>query len=292
MAELEAQAKSGTSPADTSSNNGQSSDQDSASPPNMGGVPITQPAPSLGALDMDMPLGADPFGPPFEELPTTFDDVSFMDPSLSWVEDIPVEKPGCSHPLAMAMRSMTDASSTVALTSMIGSRTTAVADPFSVVQNPEVPMMKLMTISFHIAGLLGCMDTLWDDKFTWTVDPHMCANLPAAFQPTQAQLSIPHHPLFDLIPFPSTRSKLICVFAMPSEMRPPNAKGDMAIMGVVHDLEHDTEGLRASGGDGFREEDWEVGEAFAKHWWWALDRETIRRSNEMRLQRGARRLLE
>ena len=50
------------------------------------------------------------------------------------------------------------------------------------------------------------------------------AGLPANLHPVSAQLTIPHHPLLDVLPWPSVREKLICMLSMPSVLRPPVAR--------------------------------------------------------------------
>lgn len=108
-------------------------------------------------------------------------------------------------------------------------------------------------------------------------------------QPTTAQLSIPHHPLFDILPWPELRTKLICVFALPEQQRPENARGSMALLQVAYDIEDVTDGFRVNG-EGMEREDWEVGEAFFKNWWWALDRHIVETSNAWRQRRGQNQL--
>lgn len=156
----------------------------------------------------------------------------------------------------------------------------------------DMPALKVLNMTVTVANMLGWTDSFWDLSFRWTLDPLSTINLPAAFQPTDAQMSIPHHPLFDLIPLPTLRTKLICVFSLPASVRPPNARDDQAMMRVVDDMEDVGEGFRIVNNDGMYEKDWEIGDAFARNWWWVLDRDIIRRTNELRLSRGAGRLLE
>ncbi|EER41792.1 conserved hypothetical protein [Histoplasma capsulatum H143] len=62
--------------------------------------------------------------------------------------------------------------------------------------------------------------------------------------PTATQRLIPHHPIFDLFPWPTTRDKLIQVFSMPAHLRPSSASHPMAMMNLVYDIEDPSEGMR------------------------------------------------
>lgn len=58
-------------------------------------------------------------------------------------------------------------------------------------------------------------------------------------------------------------------------------------MEVAFDIEDDKDGFRING-EGLNGDDWEVGEAFFKNWWWCLDRTIIETSNTWRRKRGQR----
>lgn len=49
--------------------------------------------------------------------------------------------------------------------------------------------------------------------------------LPHVWRPTLSQSSIPHHPVIDLLPWPSVRDRLIMLMSLPDEARPPAATG-------------------------------------------------------------------
>ncbi|QSS66131.1 hypothetical protein I7I51_06984 [Histoplasma capsulatum] len=110
--------------------------------------------------------------------------------------------------------------------------------------------------------------------------------LPTHLQPTATQRLIPHHPIFDLFPWPTTRDKLIQVFSMPAHLRPSSASHPMAMMNLVYDIEDPSEGMRVSGRDPFELDVWEVGQIVFERWWWAFETRVIELSNRWRRSRG------
>jgi hypothetical protein len=158
----------------------------------------------------------------------------------------------------------------------------------------DIPVLNVMKAGSDIASLLGCQDTIWDITSRRTLsqqDPLSEIPLPPNFEPTAAQRMIPHHPLFDILPWPSVRTKLITIFSLPMQARPMIARDPMALMQLVYDLDDSAEGLRTTGSDWRDEMNWEVGQKVFENWWFVLDRDIIRRSNALRERRGARRLL-
>ena len=152
----------------------------------------------------------------------------------------------------------------------------------------EVPALQVMRASLHIAETLGCTDSIWDLNATRLLNPSdpCVSGLPPNMWPTKAQTSIPHHPLFDILPWPSVRERLIYVFKLPPSQRPPAARDPNAVANIVYDIDDPTAGFRVVGGVEFDPDNWEVGQAFFKNWWWALDRAIVARSNSMRAARG------
>jgi Domain of unknown function (DUF3425) len=157
----------------------------------------------------------------------------------------------------------------------------------------DIPVLNVMKAGYNIASLLNCQDTIWDITSRRTLTPSFLSEiqLPPNFEPTTAQRIIPHHPLFDILPWPSVRTKLITVFSMPALARPIIARDPMALMQLVYDLDDSAEGLRITGFDWRDEANWEVGQKVFENWWFVLDRDIIRRSNTLRERRGATRLL-
>jgi hypothetical protein len=82
---------------------------------------------------------------------------------------------------------------------------------------------------------------------------------------------------------------LICVFSLPEQLRPENARGSTALVQVAYDIEDEKDGFRVNG-EGMEKDNWEVGQAFLKNWWWALDRSILETSNAWRQRRGESRL--
>ncbi|KAJ5689008.1 hypothetical protein N7462_003400 [Penicillium macrosclerotiorum] len=116
-------------------------------------------------------------------------------------------------------------------------------------------------------------------------------DIPYHLRPTPIQRRIPHHPIIDLLPWPSTRDKLIQVFHLPVNFRPENARDPMGILRLVYDLEDDGgEGMRIFGQDPFEENIWEIGQLVFERWWWAFEFGVIDRCNRARDSRGERRL--
>jgi hypothetical protein len=100
-------------------------------------------------------------------------------------------------------------------------------------------------------------------------------SLPKNLQPTRTQCLLPHHPLLDVLPWPSVRDKLIMYFAQPEGLRP----ADLGMEQLVGDLEDEAEGVvvRAGQTEPWDVESWEVGKALEKRWWFVLDSKVKRR---------------
>ena len=111
--------------------------------------------------------------------------------------------------------------------------------------------------------------------------------LPTAWRPTASQMTIPHHPICDLLPWPSARDRILMFLALPDDARPPNARGPMALVNFVYDLEDGSEGVRIYGADPCNPEGWEVGQVLFERWWFLFDRDIITNSNRWREARGA-----
>ncbi|EFR00109.1 hypothetical protein MGYG_03115 [Nannizzia gypsea CBS 118893] len=117
------------------------------------------------------------------------------------------------------------------------------------------------------------------------------ADIPRNFHPTPTQRLVPHHAILDLLPWPSARDKLIHVFSLPVQLRPPAAADPMGLMGLVCDIEDAGEGMRVSGPDPFSPEMWEVGQLVFQRWWWAFEGSIVESSNRLRSKRGEQGLI-
>ncbi|KAJ2996642.1 hypothetical protein NUW58_g909 [Xylaria curta] len=111
--------------------------------------------------------------------------------------------------------------------------------------------------------------------------------LPQVWRPTVSQLSIPHHPVIDLLPWPNVRDRIIMLMGLPDEARPPAAAGPLAIAQLAYDLEDAAEGVRIWGDDPCESTSWEVGQVLFERWWFVFDRQVIDQSNYWRKLRGA-----
>ena len=152
--------------------------------------------------------------------------------------------------------------------------------------------LKLLRGCMMIAKRMSIEDILWSlDSTSPFTDPALSGlsfdHLPANLRPTANQKLIPHHPVLDILAWPTVRDKMILVFSQPPEVRPPIAASPMALIDFVYDVEDSAEGVRIWGDDPYDAENWEAGEAVFKKWWWALDSSIIGKSNDWRKERGA-----
>lgn len=111
--------------------------------------------------------------------------------------------------------------------------------------------------------------------------------LPAHWRPTPSQLSVPHHPIIDFMPWPAVRERLIAVLELPEEARPGAAAGPLALANFAYDFEGGVEGVRIRGEDVYDPASWEVGQVLFERWWFLFDRGIVENSNRLRRLRGA-----
>jgi hypothetical protein len=118
--------------------------------------------------------------------------------------------------------------------------------------------------------------------------PPLAFVLPDNYHPTALQKAVKHHPVLDLLPWPSVRNNILYILTLPQEVRPQRAKGDMpsVTMQLMFDIKDASGGLRVWGSNPFDENNWEIGPAFFQQWWWALNSDIVKRSNQIRTQRG------
>ncbi|KAF2193398.1 hypothetical protein K469DRAFT_618495 [Zopfia rhizophila CBS 207.26] len=169
-----------------------------------------------------------------------------------------------------------------------------------------IPILSALRAFSTIATTLNVASEIYNPFYLHTVSSTPNPSLPPNLHPTPAQIAIPHHPLLDTLPWPSVREKLICMFALPSALRPPIARNEdeeggegqgKAIVQIVHDLDDFQDGCRVHGnqagwGEGSElvEEAWEVGEKFYRNWWWCMDSRVLEMTNRRRRERGLGRL--
>ena len=165
----------------------------------------------------------------------------------------------------------------------------------------EVPTLSLLRAALIVATRLGVADKIWDvtcvspfytgpSKTPLSLEntplPPPISSLPTHLHPTPTQRQFPHHPLLDLFPWPTVRDKLIQVFSVPAEFRPPAAADPLALINLVYDMEDPAEGMRVGGADPFEPGGWEIGQAMFEKWWWAFDGKVVEGSNRLRRERG------
>ncbi|VUC22099.1 unnamed protein product [Clonostachys rosea] len=163
---------------------------------------------------------------------------------------------------------------------------------FDFVDNYLLPVHELTLLRAfkRIAERLGCASSsMWEldclSPFNvGTATPS--DQLPVAWRPTMAQITIPHHPMLDFMPWPSVRDRILTMFNMPESTRPPGAQGPLALVNFAYDFEDNAEGVRV-GSDPYDPESWEVGQVLFERWWFLFDRGIIETSNRLRKRRGA-----
>lgn len=159
-----------------------------------------------------------------------------------------------------------------------------------------VPELDLLRASFEIATRLQSAERLWDMQAASVFqDPghsQWACELPKNLQPTKTQLSLAHHPILDIIPWPSVRDKLIRMYNLPPNFWPrhPDDGSECSLIRLVYDME--AGGVRVWGADPASEESWEIEESLFAAWWWALDRKILLATNRRRTGRGQRPLQE
>lgn len=160
------------------------------------------------------------------------------------------------------------------------------ADDFQI----AVPELDLLRAAYQIADRLQSTQLLFDMNAESIFITNDCSSwipsLPQNLRPTIEQLTVPHHPLLDILPWPAVRKRLINMYSLPSNLWPkhPDDGTESSIVRMVYDMEDD--GVRVSGSDPTIEASWEIQQRFFNAWWWALDQSVIWNSNKKRIARG------
>ena len=161
-----------------------------------------------------------------------------------------------------------------------------------------MPELTLLRAFLRIATRLNA-HTLWDmaanSPFN-TGDGPSPSVLPPTWQPTASQLTMPHHPVVDLLPWPGVRDRMIGIMSLTDadndgiSVTPPTVMRDgsiPALLNFIYDVEDGAEGMRIWGSDPYDGDCWEVGQVVFERWWFIFDRAVVERSNYWRRLRGA-----
>ncbi|KAL4821224.1 hypothetical protein BDW67DRAFT_179926 [Aspergillus spinulosporus] len=181
----------------------------------------------------------------------------------------------------------------------------------------EIPSLRLLNAAVKVALRLNVAHLLWDADATspfyrgahtpssslsplpslssspsssssgLDLDLDIDLSLPIHLHPTRTQLLLPHHPILDILPWPSTRDKLIQIFNLPAPVRPQSAQDPLGLFRLVYDIEDEGgEGVRVTGADVFDPGSWEIGQVVFQRWWWAFEAHLVQRWDCIRRARG------
>ncbi|KAK1596343.1 uncharacterized protein LY79DRAFT_61923 [Colletotrichum navitas] len=155
-----------------------------------------------------------------------------------------------------------------------------------------LPMRDLKVLKglLRIATRLGSYSVMWDPAATspFNLGTGTAVELlPETWRPTASQVLLPHHPIMDFLPWPEVRDRVINLFSLPDEARPPAARGQLGLVNFAYDLEDSSEGARIWGADPYDASSWEVGQVLFERWWFVFDRKVVKQSNKWRRLRGA-----
>ncbi|KAK4206748.1 hypothetical protein QBC37DRAFT_116267 [Rhypophila decipiens] len=182
-----------------------------------------------------------------------------------------------------------------------------------------MPELTLLRALLRIAVRLNA-HAVWDmaanSPFNSSPDISWTCDLPAAWKPTPLQITTPHHPLIDLLPWPSVRDKMLSMLTLPSSSTTSCraaellSRGDVQhhqaeeglpkpavlqdcedgvppLVGFIYDMEDGAGGIRIWGDNPYQGDNWEVGQVVFQRWWFLFDRPVVERSNYLRRLRGA-----
>ncbi|KAK4119718.1 hypothetical protein N657DRAFT_637072 [Parathielavia appendiculata] len=173
-----------------------------------------------------------------------------------------------------------------------------------------VPPLTLLRALTRIATRLNAMPSVFSltaaSPFTIGSGPHPVSQLPRPWQPTPTQLTVPHHPVLDLLPWSGVRDRLIGFLTLGLSVAGDGGDGNedgnesggvwataggggtgSGLVDFIYDMEDGGEGIRVWGADPYDEANWEVGQVVFERWWFVFDRRVVERSNHLRRRRGA-----
>jgi hypothetical protein len=123
--------------------------------------------------------------------------------------------------------------------------------------------------------------------------PMSAAGMPACYPhsltPTEVQLSTPHHPWVDLLPWPKLRDRILYLCYITETMDDDDLCVDMAEFDTSKNMESTS---LIIWGDPWDPRGWEVSVPFLRKWGWLLEgcAELLEATNYWRMKRGERKL--
>ncbi|KHN97991.1 uncharacterized protein MAM_04380 [Metarhizium album ARSEF 1941] len=150
--------------------------------------------------------------------------------------------------------------------------------------------LTLLRAMLRIADGLGCKGSIWNLDALSPFDQGIAKppdQLPLPWRPTASQVLILRHRLLDFLPLALCRDRMIGIFPLPDDVRPPAASGPLALVDFAYDFEDNSEGVRIYGSDPYDSGCWEASQVLFQHWWFLFDRDIVDDSNRWRRLRGA-----
>ena len=163
--------------------------------------------------------------------------------------------------------------------------TAAISYPILDMLKAHIGILKTIYVS---TGLDPKTITVWDPFMKSPFVGSTPSQLPDNYYPTDIQTKVAHHPLYDLLPWPAVRDKILGMLILPESCRPENMRGapEEVVMKFKYDTMDHSEGIRIHGLDPFDPRNWEIGQRVFERWWWAFDIDIVRNSNTYRERRG------
>lgn len=137
-----------------------------------------------------------------------------------------------------------------------------------------LPAYKIFDACVRNATRLGVMEIVLDPGAISPCDKLSALSLPDNLKATALQQTKPHHPIIDIIPWPSTRDRLITATSV----------NMIDLWQFVADM--DNGGISVWGSDPSDDDNWEIQEPFMVKYWFLFDSSQIKRANWWRKGRG------
>ncbi|CEH15307.1 Protein of unknown function DUF3425 [Ceraceosorus bombacis] len=112
-------------------------------------------------------------------------------------------------------------------------------------------------------------------------------DLPENMRPTAVQLRTPHNLVFDTLPWPAVRNRILMMVGAGDSLASMELKGDMMRLGTHEGWHMCAFYIHGDHPEDMMDEQcWELSEAFATKFWFLLDKHIIRTTNRWRRARG------